>query len=249
MSFSSFTLIRHAILSFLLGCAALSSFAATVTAEFQEECRQQLGPTKIDAIVLPSQVLYDFTYSSDVLSQKGVRQRELHQSVVGLTTATLRHTITWGGDVLAYPEGPACTRPAIQLTLEVGPQHVDIGREFPRGSCAFNKIAAHELRHVYANQETLVDAARYLEYAMREHYGTQILYGDKATLKANLSSDVQRVWIPLLKQKIAEVDLRHNAIDSPEEYASNQVECDGEIPRALAKAGKQKYLLITPRRS
>jgi hypothetical protein len=250
-SFSTYFACGIAI-CLIAGCQPESAGAspamdARTLTQFQQDCVEQLRPTSIVATVLPSQITYDFSLGVNVLTKKGTRQHALNQRVIGLTTAALRHSVTWGSDMLVLPGGAACTRPAVSIILEVGPQLVNIGKEFAQGTCAFKVIVEHELRHVQANQDSLDAAAQTLETEMRRYYGTQVLYGEKDTLKAEMTSDMQRVWLPLLRQKLAEVNLLHDAIDSPAEYAHNQTVCDGTISRTLSALARPSYAWITPR--
>lgn len=210
-----------------------SDVSQTESDRFQRECESRLEPTEVRAISLPSAVLYEFGVPVTLLTRLGARQHGLNQAVVGLTEYVLKHKIAWSGGTLVSSTGLACTRPHLTLTLEVGPQRVYVAREFPQGTCAFNDIARHELRHVYANQEGIEAAASALQQEMEAYYGNRIFYGDKASLRAQMEKEVRQTWLPRLQDQMKAIDLRHNDIDSPQEYLRNQSICDGAIPKAL----------------
>lgn len=227
-------------LSVLSACGPRTDAVAGVPAAetFEQECARRLSSTEIHVVALPSAVQYTFSTSMAQLTQRGSRQRNLGQVVLGLTEATLRSQLSWGANYLVEAgSGRACMRPHLTLAFNVAPQLVSVAREFPKGSCAFNEIATHELRHVYANQAQLEVAAGVMQKELTSFFGQKVFYGKQNVLQSQLSEALNTTWMPLAQAELDKVKAAHNAIDSPQEYARNSTVCDGAIAHAVAEAG------------
>lgn len=231
------------LLTLLCACdnqgIATAEAAAPVPREtFEAECERRLNPTDIRVQALPSAIHYNFASSMAQLTSKGSRQRQLGQVVLGLTEARLSYKLNWGANYLVEQgTGRACMRPRLTLVFDVNPQLVSVAREFPKGSCPFNEIAAHELRHVYANQAQLEAAANMMQRELTNFFGQKVFYGSHSSLQAQWQDALTTSWMPLAKAELAKVDTAHNAIDSPAEYARNRTICDGAITKAVIEAG------------
>ncbi len=201
-------------------------------AEFARECETRLAPARLEVVVPPSSVQYDFSRSVAELTATR-KKAEAGRHTLGLTVFELKTSLAWQSNMLRRADDTACLRPHIRITLDVGPQHVYIGREFPQGSCAFNDIARHELLHVRANQARAEAVGAALKTALEQQFGNRVFHGRAAQLRAQLESALRESWFPWAQQQLAEVDKTHASIDSPEEYARNQLVCGGEIPRRL----------------
>jgi hypothetical protein len=220
------------------GMATAEAAAAVPHETFEAECERRLNPTDIKVQALPSEIHYNFVSSMAQLTSKGSRQRQLGQVVLGLTEARLSYRLNWGANYLVEQgTGRACMRPRLTLVFDVNPQLVSVAREFPKGSCAFNEIATHELRHVNANQAQLQTAADMMQRELTTFFGQKVFYGSKSALQAQWQDALSSSWMPLAKAELAKVDIAHNAIDSPEEYARNRTICNGAITQAVVQAG------------
>jgi hypothetical protein len=220
------------------GIVTAEAATAVPRESFEAECERRLNPTDIKVQTLPSQIHYNFVTSMAQLTSKGSRQRQLGQVVLGLTEYRLSYKLNWGANYLVEQgTGRACMRPRLTMVFDVTPQLVSVAREFPKGSCAFNEIAAHELRHVYANQGQLQATADMMQRELTNFFGQRVFYGSKESLQAQWQDALTTSWMPMAKADLAKADIAHNAIDSPAEYARNRTICNGEIPRAVVQAG------------
>jgi hypothetical protein len=209
-----------------------------VPKRFVGDCERQLQPTQVDVVAYPSEIQYDFSQGVAALTKRPTLFREGGTHTLGLTEATFRMDVKWNGDILMDSmTQKGCTRPRITIKLKVGPQRVFVGREFPQGSCAFWKIADHELRHVKANQAQVEKVAEKLQEVLRASFGNRIFYGNPAELKAALTDNLEDQWMPWAKDQFQQVEADHQAIDSSQEYESNASACQGEIPRVLSASG------------
>lgn len=208
---------------------------------FEKQCEAQLKPTQIRVVALPSEIRYDFTPSMTQLTERGTRQKQLGQVVLGLTEVALRSNAEWGGNYLVDSKtGRACMRPNLKLSFDVNPQRVSVAREFPRGTCAFQEIVKHELRHVEANQAQLERTAQMMQGELTRFFGQKVFYGTSDTLRAQLEQAIRTSWLPLAQADLDRVGAAHNAIDSPAEYGRNRTMCDGAVVTALRKTGLER---------
>ena len=76
--------------------------------------------------------------------------------VLGLTKTDSRVAIALAGPMLQDPaSGYECVAPQITVSLTYAPVVIYIGREFAPGTCAYDEILAHELRHMKTYMEHL----------------------------------------------------------------------------------------------
>ncbi len=204
---------------------------------WEQQCEQRLQPSRIVVKTEPSQILYDYSQGLQQLDGKSGLARGAKQHTLGLTVAEMRTSLKWEGNYLVDSKtGRACMRPQLTVNLSVNPQTVFIAREFPRGTCGFNHIAQHELRHVRANQTQLEATADQLRKELEQAFGNRVFYGEHAKMKAQLEHALTTDWLPWAKAQLRKVEAQHQAIDSPQEYAANRSVCSGEIARVLDQA-------------
>jgi hypothetical protein len=139
-----------------------------------------------------------------------------------------------------------CSRVGVKVVVSMRFHVVNIARELKPGTCAYNKVREHEYRHVAVNRHALYHAAAVLQREMTLFFGQKVFYGTPADLRKELQGALELHWMPRL-QKLKEAGLeRHQAIDTSEEYASNDVDCNGEIPALLQGDGRLDSLLAPP---
>lgn len=135
---------------------------------------------------------------------------------------------------VAPVSGQSCSRVDLEVVVSMRHHTVHIARDFKPGTCAYEKVRQHEYQHVAINNAALHEAADTLQLEMRRFFGNRVFYGDPAALHGQLSDALDNHWGPRLQQLKEEVLSEHDDVDSVDEYASNQTDCDGEIPRILA---------------
>lgn len=203
--------------------------------DFHASCEARLPLTRIRVRSLPSSVTYNFSSSAEQLTSRPDNTMARGLTTLGLTESVFQLEVSAGSTKLVNSAtGQACMRPQLNITVQVGPQRVSVAREFPQGTCAFNEIVQHELRHVYANQAQLERTADQLEQTLKAKFGNQVFYGTDAELTRAFSDNIKTAWIPWGQAKYLEGRRAHETIDSPAEYARNNTMCGGIVPRVLA---------------
>jgi hypothetical protein len=200
---------------------------------FRSTCERELAPTQVAVSSTPGKVVKELTKS---IAELTAMQREhgpaSPRRAIGLTRAEYRFNSSVRVNVLTDPEtGLSCGRPRIEVTLSVAPQTVYVAREFPAGTCAYQKILEHEQRHVEVNQEHVDAAAEMLQAKMASFYGDRIMYGDAQELIDKVFGEVENRWTKVARRRFDESNVEHRAIDSPESYRRYRSMCGGELSR------------------
>jgi hypothetical protein len=150
--------------------------------------------------------------------------------VLGLTQAQSRVAMGFHGSVLQDPaSGYECIAPQIDVVLEYLPMTVFVGREFSPGSCAYDMILAHELRHVHTYQQHLPKVEARLRAALATRFVSGPLYAVSGQGKAALEAEVNTGWLPYIKAELGKVETVQAQIDTPQEYARLSSACHGEV--------------------
>jgi hypothetical protein len=227
------TAIRICLFRCLLSLLAAAVSDDACARGFRAECEARLESTSVSAT--PESTPY-ITSSALSIGELTIKDppRQAHERTLGLTVAHYVSTINFEQNGLrgANP-GEYCMRPHFSVKLSYSPIEVYVGREIPRGSCAYAEVVHHEEKHVAAYVRQLREAAAAVERAMRAYYGNVIFYGDADQLATQLTYQVKQHWLPLAEQQLSAVEEVQQAIDSPQEYARNRAACNGEIGRVL----------------
>jgi len=155
--------------------------------------------------------------------------------VLGLTKTDSQVKIALAGPMLQDPvSGYECVAPQIAVSLTYAPVVIYIGREFAPGTCAYDEILAHELRHMKTYMEHLPRVEKIVRAALAKRFEARPLYAPSGTAKAALAREIDTGWLPYIKAEMRKVEVLQAAIDSPQEYARLGKACNGEIQNILA---------------
>ena len=154
--------------------------------------------------------------------------------VLGLTKIQSRVEIKLAGPVLQdIASGYECVAPQITVRLFYDPVVIYVGREFPVGSCSYDQILAHELRHLKAYLNHLPVVETTVRAALAHRFEAKPLYAPSGTARSAFAHEVNSGWLPYIKAEMAKVELQQEAIDSAQEYARLGASCKGEINRII----------------
>lgn len=227
--------MRNLILPLLATLASALVPLSASAASFEEECARQLGPTQVSVVPDYGQPVGDYSLSYKELTARSPTPGAM---TLGLTEARLTTEISYGTSGLKNGQGQACSRPQLKVVLRFDPMKVFVGREFQPGTCEFQHIFVHELRHVKANQGYLAHVAQKLQGELANYYGSRIFYGDPAMVGAQLKKEVEDTWMPRAKAWLGLVSQVHASIDTPQEYGRSKTACGGAINRILQAGGR-----------
>lgn len=163
------------------------------------------------------------------------------QVVLGLTRTESRVSINVGGRLLLDPaSGYECIAPHIDIKLYYPPIVVYISREFRPGSCAYEELLAHEMRHLNAYLDYLPKAEARVRLALARRFDDKPLYARIGQAQSLLQREIDRGWMPYIKSEMAKVEALQAAIDSPQEYARLGKVCGGEVQSVLGSLQRRK---------
>ena len=184
---------------------------------------------------LDEPVSLDTTYGYKSLKVLGAALVRPENQVLGLTLATSRvnfeiktssyvdHTDRW-----------ECSSPQITVIYGFSPMTVYVAKEFPKGSCPYNEVYQHELRHVKTYQDHLVNIEKDLADTLRQRFATGSIWrAPKGQTRLMLEKEMNERWLPFIKREIERVESAQKLIDTPEEYARVSGACNGEIERMV----------------
>lgn len=162
--------------------------------------------------------------------------------VLGLTRTESRVSVSLNGPILQdRASGYECVAPQIKVTLFYAPIVVFIGREFSRGSCSYEQILAHEMRHLKTYLDHLPKVESVVRARLAQRFRGQPLYAPIGQAQRLLEREIDSSWMPYMKREMAAVERLQAAIDSPQEYARLSKVCKGEVQsfiRAARSAGR-----------
>lgn len=130
-----------------------------------------------------------------------------------------------------------CASPQLTVAYGYRPMTVYVAREFPKGSCAHERILDHEMRHVQAYREHLARIEPELSQALRQWLANwQIERRPVGMASYLLRRELNERWIPFIREAISRVEAEQARIDSPEEYQRVTGSCQGAIRNTLTES-------------
>lgn len=161
--------------------------------------------------------------------------------VLGLTRAQGRLSIGSDGALLRDPlSGYECIAPKIDVELYYTPIVIYVGREFAPGTCAYQEILAHEMRHLKAYRDHLPKVERTVRKALSDRFNNKPLYARTGQASASLKREIDTGWMPYMKRELASVEVQQAAIDTPEEYARLSRVCKGEVQSLIGPVNRTR---------
>ena len=232
-------LLAAAWLAASLPALALAAAAQDRT-PLQVQCEDTLGETISVLSARGQGFRVDNTRSYyDLTRLKGSVQRG--SVVLGLTHTEARVSIKVGGRMLVdEASGHECVAPRIDVNLFYAPIVVYVSREFPPGSCSYQEVLAHEMRHLRAYQDFLPKAEAIVRARLAARFAGKPLYAPIGQARSLLQREVDRSWMPYIKRELAKVEVLQAAIDTPQEYARLGKVCAGEVQSLLRQASRSR---------
>ena len=217
---------RPLLLSCLLALPAGAALA--------DEC-DQLPPPAVTLQRLDTSLSINRDYGYKTLTILRTEQGPPGQAVLGLTRGTAIVKFQIRIPTFVSADGRMeCASPQINVIYGFRPMTVYIAREFPPGSCAYQEIFEHELRHVRTYQEHLSNTERELVATLSKRFTSRGPWrGPVGETRARLQDELDSRWLPYISREISRVKTIQAEIDTPEEYARVTDSCGGEIKRKI----------------
>lgn len=236
--------MKKPLLALVLMCWALAAAAApgapAQRTPFQARCEDSIGETLSVLTGVQNGFRIDNSVGYRSLTVMKGRTRP-GQVVLGLTRTESRVSINVGGRLLSDPaSGYECIAPHIEVRLTYPPIVVYVSREFPPGSCAYEEVLAHEMRHLNTYLDYLPKAEARVRAALAQRFEDKPLYARTGQAQGLLQREIDRGWMPYIKNEMAKVEALQAAIDSPQEYARLGKVCGGEVQSLLRPPRRNK---------
>jgi hypothetical protein len=206
----------------LAGACAVSSAAAqsgNTSADPEEiACKTQFDPEAIVVSHLPIQAGVDL--SLDIRTLTALEGKAANQRVLGRTVARLRNTSTFQTREQKLPSGRTCMKPAVAVTMAYEPTMVYVAREYPSGSCEFQKILEHEQRHVAVHRQHLLELAPLVQQDLRDFFtGSNLVFDLPSYSRRFFQTSIQDVIRARVNKMSGEARARQLEVDSTEEVS------------------------------
>ena len=161
--------------------------------------------------------------------------------VLGLTRTESRVAIQADGTLLQSPDRTMeCVLPRIAVTLYYQPIVVYVSREFKPGSCAYDAILAHEMRHLKSYLEYLPKVEERVRARLGGRFAGKPLYARTGESRMLLQREIDRNWMPYIKGEMGRVEKLQADIDSPQEYARLSKVCQGEVQSLIGSTRRPR---------
>jgi hypothetical protein len=207
---------------------------------FQSRCEEAMGNTVTVLATQDNGYSIDNTQSFRALTAlRG--QAPSNAYVLGLTRAQGKLSIGLDGALVRDPlTGYECIAPKIDVQLYYTPIVIYVGREFEPGTCAYQEILAHEMRHLKAYLDHLPKVETTVRTALDARFGKKPLYARSGQASASLKREIDTGWMPYMKRELSRVEAQQALIDSPAEYARLSRVCKGEVQSLIGPVDRTR---------
>jgi hypothetical protein len=213
---------------FLLGLSAPGAVHAR--GFFQSMCEDKMEPQRVSVSSKLNGYSIDNTLSYKELGARVPAPPPRGTFVLGLTTTRAGSTIEHNSRFLRNPiSNYECVSSQIETKLYYEPAVIYIGREFAPGTCAYQEILAHEMRHLNTYFKQLPKVETVVRAALRKRFETRAVYAPKGQVEEFLVAEFSNIWIPYLTKELTRVESLQALIDTPEEYARLSRVCEGAV--------------------
>lgn len=227
---------------FLLALLALlwADSALAARTLFQVRCEETMKPAV--SILTTKQNGYtinnSFSYH-DITAFKG--RAPANAFVLGLTRTESQMDLSINGAMLQDRiSGYECISPQITVSLSYAPIVIYVGREFKPGTCSYDEILAHEMRHLKTYLEHLPKVEAVVRKALADRFDNKPLYAKSGQARAALQREIDSGWVPYIKRELTRVEIAQARIDTPEEYARLSRVCKGEVQSLIGPAKRAR---------
>lgn len=197
-----------------------------------------LPATRVEVKLLESPIQFSERYSFKSLKGMSNRYADAGVDVLGLTIGKAQVRASSRSTLRRDPSGQwECSTHQINIEFGYQPISLHVGREFPQGSCAFQEIHAHEMRHAKIYQDTarqLIDEVSKTLHARFDDMPP--MRGPAGSTAVKIQNELNERWIPYIKRLLEKAESLQREVDSPEEYARIAGSCNGDIRQIVRQS-------------
>jgi len=214
----------------------LADSASAARSLLQVRCERALGKPAVVLTTHQNGYSVDNTRSyRSLTSLKGNAPSNAY--VLGLTRAESRLSIKSGGPLLSdIFSDVECIVPKLDVELYYTPITIFVGSEFAPGTCAYQHILAHEMRHLKTYLDYLPKVEIVVRRALSNRFDNKPLYARRGQAEAVLQREIDTGWMPWMKREMRKVESQQAAIDTHSEYMRLSRVCKGEVQSILSPA-------------
>ena len=197
-------------------------------------CDERPQPS-VTVIRIEDKLAFNTQYSYKSLTNLSASLARRGNQVLGLTRGNAKVSFSINSPTIVDRTGRwECSSPQITVSYGLSPVTVYVAREFPEGSCAYKEIYEHEMRHVKAYREHIVNIEKVLSDALTARFSTGNPWrGPAGQTQAQLQQELNERWTPFVLREFNRVEAAHAMIDTPEEYERVANACDGEVRKGM----------------
>jgi hypothetical protein len=129
-----------------------------------------------------------------------------------------------------------CMVPQFDVNLWFASMVVYVGSEFVPGTCAYDEVLAHEMRHVNTYLAFLPKVETVVRDTLRKRFDGKPLYARSGQARSLMQRDIDINLKPWIKRELGKVEIQQRAIDTAHEYARLSKVCEGEVQSLIGPA-------------
>jgi len=186
---------------------------------------------------------YDYSASiADITALASDAHHTIHEGMtLGLTRyePVLEFRVPVKG--VRLPDGLACAH-VDHVDVTVGYRNVTVyvANEIPQGTCGFDEVMGHEMKHIAVNRQLLDEYAPRISAELAAYLKQNGVFrevdGDYAV--AVLHEKLQSIIRNIVTDMTTENQARQHDVDTPAEYRRVSMSCNGQI-RAIASRAQR----------
>lgn len=223
----------------LLACLVTHGACAQTRTLLQARCEDTLQRTPATLVAKSNGYTIDNSVPYRVLTRMKDLSPE-REFVLGLTRTEAHVSVATATQLLSDSRsGYECLVPKLEVTVQYIPMKIYIGKEFRPGTCAYDEILKHEMRHVQIYLDHLPRVEATARAALQQRFDGRPMFAPLGQVKRKLEEEIDSRWMPYLKNAMERVDAQHKALDSPAEYARLSKVCQGEVQSIIGPRRKK----------
>lgn len=220
-----------AVLVASAGIVLTAGLAAPAEALAAARCPAAEALPRVSLKTLPGKVTYNTRQNRRQLQrlqgQSGASSRRGWRPI-GLTLTELEFRMNISVNTMPRKgRGHCATMAEVKSSLGYDKITIYIAKRYPKGSCQYLSVLAHENEHLAIFRDTLAVYAPRVERRLTAAASAikPVLAATPARAAAKIQKTLQREMEPLFKEMNRRLDSENDRIDTPQKYHGEQARC------------------------